>query len=243
MAALADQPDDTSTVTNARSFPNQPIPTGHDGTDSSANPTTVDNSTAKPLPGTPHTGKHITDTSPTVVSRPNPASASNTNRAQVQRTPSRPMSPPERRSTGFGTIGYDPIRGDIPQHQMYMLDMGVEEDVQEVPNRPGGRNGVKRHSAHRPRSMKSRREGTVVGPVSRRGSRMMTDESDEIPVGILFFLPTDEIGRFSCAPCRQRRLSKRGCSQPSTPQQWKETNIGKNVRCRDLQWAVCSRWC
>ena len=88
-------------------------------------------------------------------------------------------------------LGYDPIRGDIPHHQMYMLDVGVEEDVEEVPNRPGGRNGAKRHSAHRPRSMMSRREGAAVGPGSRRGSRMMTDESDEIPVGVCSFPPVD----------------------------------------------------
>lgn len=87
-------------------------------------------------------------------------------------------------------IGYDPIRGDIPQHQMYMLDVGVEEDTRGVPKRPGGKKGVGRLSAYRPRSMMSRGEGTVVGPGSRRGSRMMVDELDVIPVSILFFYPS-----------------------------------------------------
>ena len=238
MAASVDQPDTTSNVTNAGSFPNQPIPPGHGSTSDSANPTTIGNTTAKPLPGTPRTGGRVTDMSPTVASRPNPASASNTNRGQVQKAPSRPMSPLERSSTGLEMIGYDPIRGDIPQHQMFMLDVDVDEDVRGVPKRPGGRNGVGRLSAYRPRSMMSRGEGTMAGPGSRRGSRMMIDAPDVIPVSILFFLPIDEIRKFNRPFCRQRRRFKTGYSPLSMLQQRKETSIGDKVRLCNPYWAA-----
>ena len=95
-------------------------------------------------------------------------------------------------------IGYGSVGGDIPQRQMYMLDVDVEEDIRGVPKRPGGRNGVGKLSAHRSRSTMNQGEETAVEPGSRRGSRMMADGPDVIPVSIHFFPPTGEIGRLKC---------------------------------------------
>lgn len=138
-------------------------------------------------------------------------------------------------------VGHDPIRGDIPQHEIYMLGVGVEEDARGVPDRPGGRNSVGRHSVRRQRSTVSRGEGTVVGHRSGRGSTVMTDP-DAIPVCIPFFLSVDKIGGFSRASCRQRRRFNRGCNPLSMLQQRKETSTGNVVRFSDLYWALYSHW-
>jgi hypothetical protein len=85
---------------------------------------------------------------------------------------------------------HDPIRGDIPHRQTYVSDVGVEEDLLGSP----GRNAFGRVFVSRPMSVMSPTERTVVGdgpppgPVSRRGSRLVSPaESHVPPVSVFFF--------------------------------------------------------
>ena len=84
--------------------------------------------------------------------------------------------------------------------------------------------------------------GTMARLGSRRGSRMMIDEPDAIPVGILFFSSLDGIGRFNRPFRRQRRQFRTDCNPLLMLQQQKETSISGNVRFCNLYWATCSRW-
>ena len=87
---------------------------------------------------------------------------------------------------------HDPIRGDLPHHQMYTPDVSVEEDFLGVPNRRGSRNIIGKAFVPRPMSVMSPTERTVVGdgpplgPVSRRDSRLMSAASDAPSVSVLF---------------------------------------------------------
>ena len=177
MDANFNQPDDMSNVTNAGSFANQPISADHDGTSNSTNQN-LTGSASKPLPGTLGTGEPTTDTSPAVVSRPNLAATPGTtlrpSRSTIQMASSRPISSLERRPTGPGLIMHDPIRGDLPYHQMHLFDTGVEEDLPDAQNRQGSRNAVGRALVSRQRSVMSTTERAVIrdGHLPGPGSRL-----------------------------------------------------------------------
>ena len=81
---------------------------------------------------------------------------------------------------------HDPIRGDVPHHQLYTPGVDVEEDLLGVPSFHGGRNGVGRVMVSRPRSVLSPTERTVVGDghPPGPGSRLVSPELDAPPVSV-----------------------------------------------------------